>query len=107
MIAKLALLIGLYGGLSIAALLFVLIGFALAHSRAEVIGTALLTGALVLLHAVELYFLADLGRAWSGGGGRDDVLVLGGAALALLAGAATAAFLAIKLKRAPLSGGRK
>jgi hypothetical protein len=96
-LGKFTLLIVLYGGLSIAALLFVLIGFALAHKRWEVIGIAALAGVLVAAHAVELYFLADMGRAWSGGSSADDLLVTGGIGIALAASATTAVFLFKKI----------
>lgn len=103
MIGKLTLLVVLYGGLSIAALLFVLIGVALARKRWEIISIAILAGLLVAAHAVELYFLAEMGRAWSGGSGGDDVLVMGGGVLALAASAAIAAFLRRKPGPAPFS----
>jgi heme/copper-type cytochrome/quinol oxidase subunit 4 len=89
------LLFVLYGGLSIAALLFLLLGFAMARTRLEVIFVAGLAGALVAVHLVELYFLFGLRRAWGGDG--DDPLVIGGALIALIAVAANAVFIARKL----------
>jgi hypothetical protein len=91
---NLALLFVLYGGLSIAALLFLLLGFAMARTRTEVILVAGLAGALVAAHLVELYFLFGLRQAWGGDG--DDPLVVGGAVIALIAVAANAVFIARK-----------
>jgi hypothetical protein len=99
-LGKLALLCVLYGGLSIAALLLLAIGASVARSRAEVIGLAVISGTLVLLHAAELAYLASLGQLWMGDG--IDPLLVAGAALLLAAGAATAAFL-----RRRFSGGTR
>jgi hypothetical protein len=99
---NLTLLFVLYGGLSIAALLFLLLGFAMARTRLEVIFVAGLAGALVVVHLVELYFLFGLRQAWGGDG--DDPLVIGGALIALLAVMVNAVFVARRLKRWPLSG---
>ena len=93
---NLTLLFVLYGGPSIAALLFLSLGFAMARSRAEVIFIAILAGALVAVHAAELYFLWGLRIAWGGEG--DDPLVAGGAAIALAAAALTVVFLMRRLK---------
>jgi hypothetical protein len=91
MIAKIAALLIVYCGLSLAALLLLLIGFAMARSRGEVIGMGAISGVLVLIHAGELVFLASLGQIWLGDG--IDPLLVAGAALMLLAGALTALFL--------------
>jgi len=88
---NLTLLFVLYGGPGIAALLFLVLGFLMARTRTEVILVATIVGALVVVHAAELYFLFGLRRAFGGEGG--DVLVLGGAVIALIAGAANAVFL--------------
>jgi hypothetical protein len=101
-VKPLVLLFVLYGGPGIAALLFLLLGFAMARSRAEVIFVAVLAGALVAVQAAELYFLWGLRRTLGGEG--DDPLVLGGALITLAAVAANALFLARRLKRAPLGG---
>jgi hypothetical protein len=106
MMAKFMLLLVLYGGLSIAALLLVLIGVALARTRVEVVGTALVAGVLVLVHVAELVYLADMGRRWSGSSDGIDPLVLAGSALALIAGAAVVAFLRRKPPPESFSGGK-
>ncbi|HTP62901.1 MAG TPA: hypothetical protein VMJ14_12555 [Burkholderiales bacterium] len=91
MIAKIAALLVVYCGLSLAALLLLLIGFAMARSRTEVIGMGAISGALVAIHAGELVFLASLGQIWLGDG--IDPLLVAGGALMLLAGALTVMFL--------------
>jgi hypothetical protein len=90
-VKNLTLLFVLYGGPSIAALLFLLLGFLMARTRLEVLLVGAIAGALVLVHAAELYFLFGLRRAFGGDG--DDPLVYAGAAIALIAGAANAVFL--------------
>ena len=97
------LLVVLYGGLSIAALLLVMIGFAMARSRLEARVMAAIAGVLVVVHCAELWFLWDLGRVLSGGDGHDP-LAAAGVALVLMAAAAVAALLAKKRFAAPLSG---
>jgi hypothetical protein len=99
-LGKISVLVVLYGGLSIAALLLLAIGASVARSRAEVLGLAAISGALVLVHAGELVYLASLGQIWMGDG--IDPLLVAGAVLLLAAGAATAAFL-----RRRLSGGTR
>jgi len=91
MIANIAALLIVYCGLSLAALLLLLIGFAMARSRSEVIGMGAVSGALVLIHAGELVFLSSLGQIWLGDG--IDPLLVAGAVLLLLAGALTVLFL--------------
>ena len=98
MIPKLHLLFILYGAPSIAALLFLLLGFWMARSRFEVALVGALSGALVLVHLAELWFLWGLRQSWGGGG--QDPLLAGGAALALVAGGLTCLFVARGLKRA-------
>jgi hypothetical protein len=93
--SKLMALLVLYGGLSIAALLLVMIGFAMARSRLEARIMAAIAGVLVVIHCGELWFLWDLGRALAGGDGRDP-LAAAGLVLVLLAAAAVAALLAKK-----------
>src|SRR5258705_3753896 len=88
---NLPLVFVLYGGPSIAALLFLLLGFLMARTRTEVMLVGVIAGVLVAVHAAELYFLFGLRRAFGGEG--DDVLVLGGAAIAMIAAAANAVFL--------------
>ena len=104
-VKNLTLLFVLYGGPSIAALLFLVLGFAMARTRFEVILVGAIAGVLVAVHAAELYFLFGLRRAFGGDG--DDTLVLGGAAIALTAAALTAVFLSKRLKRAPFSDGMR
>jgi 4-amino-4-deoxy-L-arabinose transferase-like glycosyltransferase len=91
MFGKFALLLIVYGGPSVAALLVLLMGAAIARTRTEVRVVAAISGALVLVHAGELVFLAGLGEQWMGDG--VDPLLVAGVALMLLAGAATAVFL--------------
>ncbi|MFY9316450.1 MAG: hypothetical protein WAO95_12940 [Burkholderiales bacterium] len=95
--SQLPLLFILYGAPSIAALLFLVLGFAMARSRFEVGFVGVLAGALVAVHAAELYFLWGLRQVL--GGGSDDPLVVAGLALALLAGVLTWVFVARALKR--------
>ena len=90
MIGKFITLLIVYGGLSVAALLLLVVGFAMSRSRAEVIGMAAISATLVVLHAAELVYLASLGQMWIGDG-LDPLLVAGGALL-LLAGATTVVF---------------
>lgn len=91
MLGKFALLLIVYGGPSVAALLVLLMGVAIARTRAEVMVVGAISGALVLVHAGELVFLSSLGELWMGDG-VDPLLVAGGALMAI-AGAATVAFL--------------
>ncbi len=95
--SQVSLLFILYGAPSIAALLFLVLGFAMARSRWEVGFVGILASALVAVHAAELYFLWGLRQAL--GGGSEDPLVAAGVALALLAGALTWVFVARGLKR--------
>jgi len=90
MIGKFVTLLIVYGGLSVAALLLLFVGFAMARSRAEVTGMAAISGTLVLLHAAELVYLASLGQMWIGDG--IDPLLVAGGALLLLAGILTWVF---------------
>jgi hypothetical protein len=94
---QISLLFILYGAPSIAALLFLVLGFAMARSRWEIGFVGILAGSLVAVHAGELYFLWSLRRALGEGGG--DPLVVAGVALALLAGALTWVFVARGLRR--------
>ena len=91
MLGKFALLLIVYGGPSVAALLVLLVGVAIARTRAEVILVAAISGALVLVHAAELVFLSSLGELWMGDG--VDPLLVAGTALLALAGSATVVFL--------------
>jgi hypothetical protein len=91
MIGKFTMLVVVYGGLSVAALLLLVIGTAIARTRAEVIGVAVICGTLVALNAAELVYLGSLGSMWIGEG--VDPLLVAGAALVLVAGTATALFL--------------
>ncbi len=95
--SQISLLFILYGAPSIAALLFLVLGFAMARSRWEVGFVGILAGVLVAVHAAELYFLWGLRQAL--GGGSEDPLVVAGVALALLAGTLTWLFVARGLKR--------
>lgn len=99
MLGKFTLLLIVYGGPSLAALLVLLMGVAIARTRTEVRVVAGISGALVLVHAGELAFLASLGAAWMGNG--VDPLLVAGTALMALAGAATVLFLR---RRGRLSG---
>jgi len=95
---NLTLLFVLYGGPSIAALLFLLLGFWMARTRFEVLLVGSIAGVLVVVHAAELYFLFGLRRLYAGDS--DDPLVYAGAAIALAAGALNAAFLLKRYWRA-------
>ena len=95
--SQISLLFILYGAPSIAALLFLVLGFAVARTRWEVGFVGVLAGALVAVHAGELYYLWGLRQALGGGG--EDPLVAAGVALALLAGALTWVFVARGLRR--------
>jgi len=96
-IRNLTLLFVLYGGPSIAALLFLLLGFSMARKRAEVILIGAIAGGLVAVQAAELHFLFGLRLAFEGEG--DDPLVQIGAVIALLAAATNAVFLLQRLRR--------
>ena len=91
MFGKFSLLLIVYGGPSVAALLVLLMGVTIARTRAEVMLVAAISGALVLVHAAELVFLSGLGELWMGDG--VDPLLIAGTALMALAGSATALFL--------------
>ncbi len=102
MAEKFTLLLVVYGGLSVAALLLLVIGVAIAKTRAEVIGVSVICATLVLVHAGELVFLATLGQMWIGDG--IDPLLVAGGVLMLLAGGATALFLRRRGRAAMFSG---
>jgi hypothetical protein len=91
MLGKFTLLLIVYGGPSVAALLVLLMGVAIARTRVEAMVVAAISAVLVLVHAAELVFLSGLGEMWMGDG--VDPLLVAGAALMVLAGAATAMFL--------------
>jgi hypothetical protein len=91
MIGKFVTLLIVYGGLSVAALLLLFVGFAMSRTRAEVVGMAAISGTLVVLHAAELVYLASLGQMWIGDG--IDPLLVAGGALLVLAGTMTVVFL--------------
>lgn len=90
---KVLLLVLLYGGPSVLALALLLAGACFARGKAAIIAIACIAGLLTLLHAVQLYFLSDMGRAWSGGpGGNDAILLSAGVALLAVGVAANVAF---------------
>jgi len=91
MLGKFALLLIVYGGPSVAALLVLLMGVAIARTRTEARVVAAISGALVLVHAAELVFLSSLGELWMGDG--VDPPLVAGTALLALAGSATVVFL--------------
>lgn len=95
--SQLPLLFILYGAPGIAALLFLVLGFAMARSRFEVSFVGIVAGTLVAVHAGELYWLWGLRQAL--GGGSEDPLVMAGLAIALFAGALTWVFVARGLRR--------
>jgi hypothetical protein len=99
MFGKFALLLIVYGGPSVAALLVLLMGVAIARTRAEVVLVAAISGALVLVHAAELVFLSSLGELWMGDG--VDPLLVAGTALLALAGSATVLFLRRRGRHGP------
>jgi len=96
LLTNMTLLFVLYSGPSIASLLFLLLGFKMAHTRAEVIFVALLAGVLAAVQAGELYFLWGLRRAMDGD--VDDPLVLAGALITLAAVAANTVFVMRRLR---------
>jgi hypothetical protein len=102
MVQQFFLLLIVYGGLSVAALLLLVIGVAIAHSRLEVLVVGVICGALVLIHAAELVYLGSLGKMWIGDG--VDPLLVAGGALMVAAGAATALFVRRRGRIARLSG---
>lgn len=93
----LTLLFVLYGGPSIAALLFLMLGFLMARTRAEVILASSVAGVLTVIHIGELYWLWDLRRVW--GGGDEDPLAVAGVGLALLAALLNYLFVSQRLRR--------
>jgi translocator protein len=103
-LAKLALLVALYGGLGLLALIIVLIGALGVRRRASVIATASMAATCVLAQAALLYFLSDLGRAWSAGAGKDNILVAGGGAVMLLGALAIPLFVSRKLAHGDSAG---
>ena len=100
--SQLTLLFILYGAPGIAALLFLVLGFAMARSRFEVGFVGTVAGTLVAVHAAELYWLWGLRQAL--GGDSEDPLVVGGVAIVVCAGVLTCVFVARGLRRARLSG---
>jgi len=102
MLQQFFLLLVVYGGLSVAALLLLVIGRAIAHTRLEVASVGVICGTLVLIHAVELVYLGSVGRMWIGDG--IDPLLLAGAALMLAAGVSTALFVRRRVRAAPFRG---
>ena len=103
--SQLTLLFILYGAPGIAALLFLVLGFAMARSRFEVGFVGAVAGTLVAVHAGELYWLWDLRQVL--GGDSEDPLVVGGLAIVALAGVLTCVFVARGLRRARFSGGTR
>ena len=103
--SQLTLLFILYGAPGIAALLFLVLGFALARSRFEVGFVGTVAGTLVAVHAGELYWLWGLRQALGGDG--DDPLVVAGVAIVVFAGILTCVFVARGLRRARFSGGTR
>jgi len=87
--SEVLLLFVLYGAPGIAALLFLVLGFAMARTRFEVGFVGALAGALVAVHAAELYFLWGLQQAFGADG---DALVLAGTLIAALAATLTIVF---------------
>ena len=98
-LSKLALLVALYGGLGLFALLILLVGALGAQRRSSVIATASVAGVCVFLHAALLYLLSDMGRAWSGGGSKDSILIASGGGIVLLGVLAIPLFVSRKLAR--------
>jgi hypothetical protein len=98
LLSQVNLLFILYGAPSIAALLFLLLGFWMARTRFEVAAVGILCGALVLVHIGELWFLWDLRQALGGAG--QDLLLAAGVALAAAAALMTWWFVARGLRRA-------
>ena len=96
--SQLPLLFILYGAPGIAALLFLVLGFAMAHSRFEVGFVGIVAGTLVIVHAGELYWLWGLRQAL--GGGTEDPLVYAGASIAAVAAALNVVFVRRRLRRA-------
>lgn len=90
MLRELLLLLVVYGGLSIAALLLLVIAVAIARTRAEVGAMAAICGTLVAIHVAELVYLFHLGQVWVGDG--IDPMVSAGTVLAGVAGVATVLF---------------
>ena len=102
MLGKFTLLLIVYGGPSVAALLVLLMGVAIARTRTEAMVVAAISGALVLVHAAELVFLSSLGEVWMGDG--VDPLLVAGTALMALAGSATVLFVRRRGRPGRLSG---
>ena len=102
MVQQFFLLLIVYGGLSVAALLLLVIGVAIARSLLEVRVVGVICGTLVAIHAAELVYLGSLGKMWIGEG--VDPLLVAGGALMLLAGGATALFVRRRGRAVRLSG---
>jgi hypothetical protein len=97
------LLFVLYGGPAIASLLFLMLGYAMARTRVEVLFTGALVGLLAAIQAGELWFLWSLRMAWGGESG--DPLVTAGAAIAACALILNVFFIRAGLKRAHAGSG--
>ena len=93
------LLFVVYGGLSIAALLLLIIGVAIVKTRIEVVALGVVCATLVLIHVAELVYLFHLGQVWIGDG--IDPMVSAGAALVLIAGGATILFVRRRWRAPP------
>jgi hypothetical protein len=102
--SKLTMLVALYGGLGLLALLILFVGALGAQRRSSVIAIGSIAGVCVFLHAALLSFLADMGRAWNGGSSTDNILIGSGGAIMLLAALVIPLFVSRKLARTDSNG---
>jgi hypothetical protein len=82
--------------------LVLLVGFFAAQRRASVIAFAVAGAVFVVLHAVLLFFLSDMGKAWGGNG--DRILIAGGGIIMLCGALAVPVFISCKLPKAREAG---
>lgn len=98
---KLILLATLYSGGALLALVIIAIGWRAAHRKGAVIAVALAAGICLVLQAIVLWALSDIGGGW--GGDRVDLPTAVGGLATIIGFAALAFFVPLKL-REPLPG---
>lgn len=99
---QLVQLIALFAGPALFAWLVLLAGYYAAQAKWAIYACAAFAAACLVLQAVILYFVSDMGRSWGGSG--DRLLVAGGGLVTLLGLLAVPLFLMYKLdpaKRQP------
>ncbi len=95
MLNQLGLLIALFAGPALFGWLILLAGYYGAQRKWAIYSCAATAAVSLLLQAVILYFVSDMGRSWGGSG--DRLLVAGGALVTLLGLGAVPFFVIYKL----------